>query len=107
MARYGKGRLFEPKSINMSDMAAAKAFEIFNGDFFRIGVNDIVQPDTYVYESNSVPITFTPNWYSSSASYRPGNKVEKNKCIIVGSNSDALGEWVDYPCSNTRYSICE
>merc|ERR1711962_1207381 len=55
MARYGKGRLFEPKSHNMSEMVAAKANETF-GDLeistrrhaFRIGVNDIVQPDTYV-----------------------------------------------------------
>ena len=51
MARYGKGRLFEPKSYNMSEIVSAKAHEIFKGGYFWIGINDIDQQYTYVYES--------------------------------------------------------
>ena len=73
MARYGKGRLYEPKSLDSSETVAAKFFELSLKDWFYIGVNDKLQPDTYVYDSNSLPLSFTPNkWYDYSA-YQPGN----------------------------------
>ena len=107
MAGYGEGRLFEPKSHNMSEMAAAKALEIFKDGYFHIGVNDIVQPDTYVYDSNSIPISFTPKWYRMASTYRPGNNQPSYQCISVASESNNLGEWFDYTCSDIMYSICE
>ena len=104
MSIYGIGRLFEPKSYNMSEMVAAKANEILKNEFFRIGVNDIVQPDNFVYDSNSMPIGFTPNW-SQSSSYQNNN--DSHKCIVIGIYLVNLGMWYDYTCENPYYSVCE
>ena len=48
MSRIGKGRLFEPLSLAISDMVAAKALEIFDGDVFSgtriyLKLSDIVE----------------------------------------------------------------
>jgi len=111
MARYGKGRLYEPKSLDSSETVAAKFFELSLIDYFYIGVNDIVQPDTHVYDSNSMPLSFTPKWYSdpdSDSDYRPVNqRGAKNTCIIVGSSTSFLGKWIDYWCFDLFYSVCE
>ena len=107
MTSYGLGRLFEPKSYNMSEMVAAKAKDILARYYFRIGVNDIVQPDNYVYESNSIPIGFTPNWVPIS-SYQPGNNNNEYKCILVGCNQKGnVGMWADHKCDVNVYSVCE
>jgi len=117
MARYGKGRLVEPRSLEMNEMVAQKASDLMyvkdplNGcSYFQIGVNDIEKPDTYVYESNSEPISFTPIWYPSRL-HSPGNNVTRNQCTVVGSNKSYLGQWADHKCDFPKYvdfcSVCE
>ena len=109
MTSYGIGRLFEPKSYNMSEIVAAKANDILTADtwsWFWIGVNDIVQPDNFVYESNSLPISFTPNW-APIISYQPGNNIDNHKCIVVGFHP-YLGVWANYECGSYEiFSVCE
>ena len=116
MARYGKGRLVEPRSLEMNEMVAQKAFDLMyvkdplNGcSYFHIGVNDTEKPDTYVYESNLEPISFTPTWYDG-VDHRPGNNKTRHQCTYVGSNKQFLDQWADHT-SNWKYvlycSICE
>lgn len=105
MAQYGKGVLLEPKSVSMSEMVSRKVQQIIGSKYLHIGVNDIVQPDTYVYESNLTPISFTPNWYAGSATHRPGNNQISYKCTFLSLYE--IGEWVDYECTTQWNSICE
>ena len=104
MARYGKGRLYEPKSLDSSETVAAKANELSLDNYFLIGVNDIVQPDTHVYDSNSMSLSFTPKWFDDN-DHLPGNN---DTCINVCSfDGPWLGDWMDFPCTNNHHSVCE
>ena len=61
MSKYGKGKLFEPKSVTINDMVAEKANEIMGSKCTLIGLNDFAEPGTFVYDSDSSPLSFTPN----------------------------------------------
>ena len=103
----GSGRLFEPKSHEISEMVAEKANEIFDSEnYYHIGVNDIAKPDTYVYDSTSLTITFTPKW-DERKEYRPGNNEPERKCILVGHSKQELGKWIDEECRFAVQSVFE
>ena len=110
MAKYGKGTLLEPESFSMCEMVTKKAYEIAGRLYLHIGVNDIITPDPYVYESNSVPISFTPNWFRPTSignNMLYGNKNKNYKCTFLSSYTSGIGFWIDHPCSLEWYSVCE
>ena len=111
MGKYGKGILFEPKSLNMNNMVANMARGLIGEhNLAHIGVNDIIKPDTYVYESDSSAITFSPKWYDEHGitDHKPRNNISSHECIImVLTNDSYLGSWADYRCNLPWASICE
>ena len=115
MGNYGKGILFEPKSLDMNNMVASMAMRSLSSSnsshiAAHIGVNDIMKPDTYVYDSDSTPITFSPKWYDEHGitDHKPRNNISSHECIImVVSNDSYLGSWADYKCNTPYPSICE
>ena len=112
MGKYGKGILFEPRSLNMNDMVANMAMRSLSSNQYcaHIGVNDIMKPDTYVYDSDLTPITFSPKWYDEHGitDHKPRNNISSHECIImVLSNDSYLGSWADYKCNVPYPSICE
>merc|ERR1712083_144192 len=98
MAEYGFGRVFEPKSLNMSNVVTEKFQNILGEKWYRIGVNDRENPGTFVYDSNSLPIDFVPNWVSNS-SEGPDTTIEKYTCVIVSSRSLDFGVWINIKCT--------
>ena len=111
MKGYGKGRLVEMTSASMNKAVAEKAAELDFSSWFHIGVNDSVQHGTYIYESNSVPISLNPDWYDAG-NFGPYYDKESHKCVMVmGSRhmwgDRALGKWLNYDCSPENQSVCE
>jgi len=100
----GHGKLFEPKTWSENQMAYKIAKAIHPN--WWIGVNDKQTEGSYVYESNGLPISYTPKFR-----YGFGSRGTFANCILYRSASSGhesdIVHWVDYPCSYIHYSICE
>jgi len=98
------GKLFEPKTWSENQMAYKIAKAIHPN--WWIGVNDKQTEGSYVYESNGLPISYTPKFR-----YGFGSRGTFANCILYRSASSGhesdIVHWVDYPCSYIHYSICE
>ena len=105
MKDYGKGILYQPKSISEQKRIVDMAYEQLDPRYWHwIGVNDIVTEGHYVYNSNNQTINFNPDWYNVY-----GSQGQSNNCIMIYVNAPDhvnYAKWADMPCTDTWYSIC-
>jgi len=98
-------RLYEPKSVSEMKKVATLGDEVFiYRDGVWLGVTDKRIESQFAYNSNGLPVNFTPPWYSDY-----GSKGKGNDCIIMGmtSTSSSFTKWGDLSCTHTSGSICQ
>ena len=99
------GKLFEPATLAENNKIATIFGSLFSGLWWpHIGVNDMSQEDTFLYNTTGLPINFSPVW---TVNHGPGVHGTDSNCIALGYWSSFVGEWVERPCSTLRPSICE
>ena len=97
------GKLYEPQDVEKMKEIAAIADDYHGGNYWVwIGITDIDEEDTYVYDSNSLSINFTPTWITNYG--RCGTSCN---CICTPTKGSKFGKLSDVKCSELRSSICQ
>ena len=94
-------RLFQPKNKWINDLLfkwldnnnADPAY----GDGTWIGISDVIQENTFVYDSSNEEVTFV-NWLSG----QPNGDTDQN-CVTI----DDGAKWRDIECDAQRSFLCE
>ena len=91
------GILYEPRDQDVMQIVINQAQTASLGEFW-IGINDMENEGTFVYDSDSSPLSFT-NWKSGE----PNNANSGEDCAIV----NFYGKWVDLHCTDyKRSTVC-
>ena len=101
------GRLYEPKSVSEMKKVGKLGDEVFtSGTWVWLGVTDKRIESQFAYNSNGLPINFTPTWRSCCDF---GSRGKGNDCILMGmkSTDSDFTIWLDYSCTYTAGSICQ
>ena len=104
------GKLFEPSTWEESKAVYefAKTYLRGQNTAFWIGVDDFGQDGSFKHSYTGQPISFNIKWNSHYGSQ--GGVGNGNTCILVHQETGSTngdGEWIDYGCHKTYYSICE
>ena len=100
------GRLYEPKSVSEMKKVGKLGDEVFTSLAWAwLGVTDKRIESQYAYNSNGLPINFTPTWYIRSYASRG----KGNDCIamLMKSIHSHFTQWVDYSFDVLIGSICQ
>ena len=94
------GILFEPRDANTNELVFAAAGNLRSGSYW-LGINDLENKGQYVYASDGQEVV-NGMWYSG----QPNG--DNWRCVLGYYNGGAnLGEWWDWTCGTSYYSICQ
>ena len=99
------GRLYEPKSVSEMKTVGKLGDDVFpSWTNVWLGVTDKRIESQFAYNSNGLPINFTPTWWPGYGSQGKGND-----CIFMRmpSTNPYFTKWGDYSCTATYGSICQ
>ena len=100
------GRLYEPKSVSEMKKVGKLGDELFpSSDNVWLGITDKRIESQFAYNSNGLPINFTPTWFSDYY----GSRGKGNDCIFMKmpSTHSYFTRWGDYSCTSLWGSICQ
>jgi len=99
-------RLYEPKSVSEMKKVGTLGDEVFTADnkWVWLGVTDKRNESQFAYNSNGLPINFTPTWGSGY-----GSRGKGRDCVymMMSSTHSDFTQWYDWSCSSTGSSICQ
>merc|ERR1712008_52298 len=91
------GRLYEPKSISEMKKVAKLGDEV-SYPWAWLGVTDKRIESQFAFNSNGLPINFTPTWFSRGF----GSRGKGFNCIamLMPSTNSYFTQWADIPCTS-------
>ena len=93
-----KGRLFEPRTLLTNDFVFSNFTSVHGNQNIFIGIDDINEPNKWVYSSSGIQATFT-NWEKGQPDYH------LERCAHFRNTHPKY--WADTSCNVNWPSICE
>ena len=93
-----KGRLFEPRTLLTNDFVFSNFTSVHGNQNIFIGIDDINEPNKWVYSSSGIQATFT-NWEKGQPDYHLA------RCAHFWNAHPK--NWADTGCNDNWPSICE